>query len=518
MVRDIAARCAAVLRAIASLEADIALRFPQVEEGAAAVTRALRARLGGPADLTVRELRHTSGRGVALLYLAPLVDEGLVQQSCLAPLAQVLGQEAVPTVARLHVAILPNGHVAELWSTDALVQALLAGSAILAVDGEPAALAIDVASPPHRAVGEPKTESVVRGPRDGFTEDLRVNLGLVRLRLRSDTLRVERFDLGYVSHTDVLMLHLEGIAAPDLVTEARQRLSQIDLDAVLETGYIEELIDDNPLSVFPSAWSTERPDRVTAGLLSGYVAILVEGTPFVLMVPGQMANVMQSPEDYYVRYPQAVVMRAVRWLALLITSTLPATYVAITTFHQELLPPPLFLSFAAARQGVPIPVWLEAVLMESAFELLREAGVRMPRTVGQTVSVVGVLVIGQAAVAAKIVSPIMIVIVGTTAISSFAIPNLEFADAVRMLRFPAILAAAVFGLYGLVLGVLLVAVGLLDRTSFGQPFVSRGFFSTDAQRWKDVWWRAPWWLMHRRPAWAAAGTHRRQPSGQSPPA
>lgn len=516
--REIASRADEALRAIASLRADIALRFPHLDDAAEAVSDAVRARLGAPADLIARELRDVRGRGVVVVYLAPLVDQARLQQSVLGPLDEILAAGTPLTAGQIGPGVLPNWHVQVQRTTDAMVQSVLAGCAILAIDGQPAALALDVASMPHRTVTDPQSEPTVRGPRDSFTEDLQINLGLVRLRLRSDRLRIERFSLGSLSRTEVRMLHLEGVASPDLVTQARQRLSHIRLDAVLETGYIAEVIDDNPLSVFPSSLSTERPDRVAAGLLNGYVAVLVDGTPFALMVPGQMTAAMQSPEDYYVRYPQAAVMRSVRWVALLTTSTLPALYVAITTFHPELLPPALFLSFAAARQGVPIPVWLEAVLMEGAFEILREAGQRMPRTVGQTVSVVGVLVIGQAAVAAKIVSPIMIVIVGTTAISSFAIPNLEFADAIRLLRFPAILLAAVFGLYGLMLGVMVVTVDLLDRSSFGQPFVGRGFVSTDPRRWNDAVWRVPWWLTSRRPVRRAPMETPRQASSASPPA
>jgi spore germination protein KA len=284
---------------------------------------------------------------------------------------------------------------------------------------------------------------------------------------------------------------------------------------VLESGYLEEFIEDNPYSPFPQVVHTERPDRVTASLLEGRVAILTDGTPFALIVPAEFITLMQSPEDYYERYMVATAIRWLRYIGFAMSLLLPSLYIAITTFHQEMIPTRLLISLAAAREGVPFPALVEALMMEFTFEALREAGIRLPRAVGQAVSIVGALVIGQAAVQAGIVSPLMVIVVAITGIASFMNPAFNIALTMRLMRFPLMLLAATLGLFGVMVGILAILIHLAGLRSFGVPYLS-SLAPLHTKDLKDVAVRAPWWAMDNRPAETAKLNRRRQSRGQKP--
>lgn len=411
--------------------------------------------------------------------------------------------------------LLPFAEAAETEDMMEMIQLVLAGDAAFLIDGSAKALMPCTKGWDKRAVTEPETETVVRGPREGFTESLRTNTVLIRRRIKSTRLKMENMQIGVLTKTDVNIVWIEGIADSKVVQEVRNRLGRINTDSILESGYVEEFIEDAPFSVFPLVNYTERPDRVAAALLEGRVAIITDTTPMVLMVPVTFTDFLQSSEDYYLKYIFASVLRLLRLVTLNIALLLPAFYVAIVTYHQELLPTPLLISIASAREGVPFPAFVEALLMETTFEVLREAGVRLPRPVGQAVSIVGALVIGEAAVTAGLVSPAMVIVVALTAIASFTIPAYSGSFAVRLLRFPIMVAAAALGLFGIMAALLAILIHLCSLRSFGVPYLSP-IAPTSWRDLKDIIVRAPWWKMFTRPRLIGYVEPARQNYGQRP--
>lgn len=325
---------------------------------------------------------------------------------------------------------------------------------------------------PLRQVSTPQAENAVRGPRNSFIEDLESNFRMLQKHLPAPDLTREDLTLGRVSPTAVAMLYLRERARPELVDEVRSRLEKINVVAVLESGYIEHFIQDSPASPFPQVLITERPDRVCIALLEGRVAIFVDNTPFVLVVPGELLCLLQAADDYYNKRHFNILIKLLRYLALIASLLLPSLYIAITSFHQDMIPSELLINIAAARQGVPFPAILEALLMEVTFESLREAGIRLPTVVGQTVSIVGALVIGQAAIQAGLVSPLMVIIVAFTGIASFTVPQYPLGQAIRTLRFPLMLTAGILGLFGVMLSLLAILLHLCALRSFGVPYLS----------------------------------------------
>ncbi len=293
-------------------------------------------------------------------------------------------------------------------------------------------------------------------------------------------------------------MYLKGIASDKVVEEVRARLDRIDIDGILESGYIEELIQDERYSPFPTMYSTERPDVVASEILEGRIAILIDGTPFVLTVPALMIQFFHAAEDYYQRADISTLIRIIRLISFVIALLGPSLYIAITTFHQEMLPTSLLIGLAAQREGVPFPAFIEALLMEVTFEILREAGIRMPRAVGQAVSIVGTLVLGTAAIEAGIVSAAMVIVVSITAISSFVFPAFNMSISIRMLRFALMGLAASFGIFGIIVGVIALVLHLCSLRSFGVPYVSP-FSPMIIQDLKDTIVRLPIWAMLTRP-------------------
>jgi spore germination protein KA len=304
--------------------------------------------------------------------------------------------------------------------------------------------------------------------------------------------------IGEITQTEVAIAYMKGITNESTLQEIRSRIQNIQIDVVLESGYIEQLIEEKSYSPFPQFLVTERPDYLVAGLLQGQVAIIVDGSPFAISAPMTFWGFLQAGEDYYERVLYANLIRLIRLSFAMIALLLPSLYVALTTFHQQMIPTNLLLSIASAREGVPFPALVEALMMEATFEGLREAGVRLPKQVGQAVSIVGGLVVGQAAVQAGIVSAPMVIVVSLTGIASFTIPRYNFSLAFRILRFPLILLAGMFGLYGISVGLMLILVHLCCLKSFGVPYL----FPTapvSLQGLKDSFFRAPLWTLYLHP-------------------
>lgn len=465
-------------------------------------------------DLICRELRIGQEEIPAyLIFISGMTNEQALNQNVLTPIMnmrfEIQDVLSLNKIELLKNVFLEIGNIKEMFNIREVVKAILNGSAVLLLDRVERALEIDIQGFESRTVAEPVSEGVVRGPREGFTETLRTNTVLLRRKIKSPHLKLEKFILGQATNTEVNIAYLEGTVNSKTVGEVRKRISRIKVDSILESAYIEELIEDAPFSLFPQIEHSERPDKVAAAILAGRIAIFTDGTPFVLMLPTTFFMFLQSNEDYYERYFYSTLIRLVRVIFLNFALLLPGIYIAITTYHRELLPTALLTSITAAREGVPFPTVIEVLIMEITFEALREAGVRLPRPVGQAVSIVGALVIGDAAVKANIVSSATVIIVALTGISSFILPAYNFALSIRILRFIMILLGSTLGMYGILLGLLVMQAHLVSLRSFGVPYFAplAPFNLKDAQ---DLVIRAPWWAMGERPRLLGNNNRRRQ--------
>lgn len=380
---------------------------------------------------------------------------------------------------------------------------LLMAKLILLVDLIPTGLVLDAESPPARSVSESINEAVVMGPRDSFVEPLRINTALIREKLGDSRLKSENYIIGRRTNTLVTLMFIDDIADPDIIQEARRRLTRIDIDGVLDSSYIKEMIQDRPFSLFPLMKSTERPDKVAADLLEGRFAIIVEGSPQVLTAPTIFNEFIQSAEDYYQNPVVAWAARCLRILAMFFAIGVPAAYVAITTFHQEMIPINLAFTIAGSRETVPFPAFIEALGLLFFFELLWEAGVRLPRVVGGAVSIVGALILGQGAVQAGLVSQAMTIVIAIAAIANFALGSAyELASAIRVLRVICLIAGSVLGFYGLGLVFLGVMVHMAGLRSFGVQYMEP-YMPLRIGELGDTIYRAPRWAMSRRPSYIA---------------
>jgi spore germination protein KA len=464
----------------------------------------IRSALGRSPDLVIRELDLGEHTRAALLYIDGLVDMQTLHQSVLNTLMGNVPAEAFLSFSPeeqleyLMRHVLTAADVKIETNPGRLLTELMSGCAIFLLEGSARFIRISAPGWEERAVGEPNSQAVVRGPMEGFAENLRTNTSLIRRRIRDSRLWMENFEIGSTTKTNVTIMFLQHLANEDVVKEVRRRLSRIDTDSILESGYIEEFIQDKNITPFPTMYNTDRPDTIAAGILEGKVAILVDGTPFVLLVPAFFITFFQSAEDYYQRADIATLLRFIRFLAFIIVLLAQAVYIALTTYHQEMIPTTLVISLAAQRERVPFPAFAEALFMEVTYEILREAGVRIPKNIGQAISIVGTLVVGQAAVEAGFISSAMVIIVSITAISSFVIPEMGMSITARMLRFIFMMLAAFIGLYGILWGLILLVLHLTSLRSFGLPFMSPigPFVPGDM---KDTLFRLPWTSMRTLP-------------------
>ncbi len=471
-------------------------------------------------DIVMRRFEIGSQRLPALLvYLEGFIDKnriaeimnGLMLQSRLTdPDRKMTAAESFDFIT---AQCLMSSEITRADNLQQVSQGIFIGKLALFVGGVDRAVLADIKAYEHRNVAMPETEIVVRGPREGFIEELVTNLILLRRRVKGPQLKVEKMVIGEQSSTPVAMAYIKGIADEKIVEEARRRLKRIDIDAVLDSGYIEEYIEDAPYSPFPTVGNTEKPDVTAAKLLEGRVAILVDGTPFVLIVPHLLVEAFQVSEDYYSRPFYASMTRLIRIAAFLITLLLPAIFVAAQAYHPEIIPTILVVRMAGAREGIPFPACLEAFLMLAIYELLKEAGLRMPRAVGQAVAIVGTLVLGDAAIRSGIVTPSMVIVVALTGIAGFVIP--PESESIAVLKFPLLLAGSFLGLFGVMILVFVLVAHAVALRSFGVPYTSPLAPAVYGE-WKDVFIRAPWPLMMRRPWMVDRRQKQRQAPGQVP--
>lgn len=456
---------------------------------------------GNSADLKFIEGKRDA-RNFIIIYLESMVDTNSLKETSSKFLSSFYtNKDYLYNIDDLSVyskEIFGGASFKIVSSRDEILHEIINGSIVIVVQSIDKALAVNLMNGEKRSVVEPTSQTVIRGPKDGFIESISTNVSLIRRRIRNQNLHFEPYTIGEDTQTIVYLGFVKGIANEDIIQEVRNRLKKIKVSAIFESGNIEELIADKTFTLFPLALNTERPDTVAANLMEGKMVILIDGTPFALLVPAVFVNFFESSEDYYQSFFLGSFLRMIRYLSFMIALLTPSIYVGVLTYHHELLPTTLLLSVIAQREGIPFPAVVEVLIMEFTFEILREAGVRMPRVVGQMVSIVGALVIGQAAAEAGIISNIMIIVVSITAIANFVSPIYSFATASRILRFVMILFAAVFGLYGVLLVLVAMVAHLCSLRSFGVPYLAPiAPFIIEEQ--KDVFLRFPFWAMKKRP-------------------
>ncbi|WP_018757436.1 spore germination protein [Paenibacillus terrigena] len=487
----------------------------------------LHTRLGKSPDIVIRRLgdpadgMNRNSQQFALVYV-----DGLVNGASVNELIAELSKQTERDMNKLQNGekfyqflknhALAAGGVTETDQEDKVLLSIFNGNVVVLVDGCATSLLADMAGGNLRSVEEPSSQTVIRGPKDGFTESLRTNTSLIRRKIKSPDLRIDAKVIGTQTKTNIAVVYLKGVAKEEIVQEIHRRLDSIQIDGVLEGAYIEEFIQDAKITVFPTMINTERPDAASAGILEGQVVIIVDGSPFVLLMPVTFFKFFQSSEDYYQRYDISTFLRMIRYVSFLVSMLLPSLYIAITTFHQEMLPTTLLIGLAAQRDGVPFPALLEALLMEMTFEVLREAGVRMPRVIGPAISIVGALVLGQAAVQAGLVSGAMVIVVSFTAIANFVIPAINMAIAARLTRFLLMLLGATLGLFGIISGLMFLLIHMASLRSFGFPYMAP-LAPLSYNSLKDIFIRVPWWKMNTRPEAATDNIARQENAGQSNP-
>jgi hypothetical protein len=421
------------------------------------------------------------------------------QSGCLVYLSEMVDNRILIEIEKgLSSYSLNQAREEKLDDLHSVVEKILSGHTVLMVDEIDHVFLFRSTRSTGREIAEPSTEPTVRGPKEGFVEDIHTNLRLVRQKIRTSSLKVEHLKLGKHTNTQVSIVYIKGIANEEIVKEVHQRLSRIEIDGILDSHYLESMIKDSPKSPFPTVFSTERPDRVCGGLLDGKVAILTDGTPFALTVPATFVEFLNSNEDYYLGSLISTTLRWVRFLGLFIVLILPAFYVAMTTIHQDLLQAPFLIRIASSREALPYPALVEAIFMLITFELIREAGLRMPKVFGGgIVTILGLVLIGQAAVQAGIIGAVMAIVISVTALTSFILPNYAFHQIIRFCGVALLLLAGFFGFMGIIVGLMFGLTHLISLRSFGVPYFSP-VSPARKEGWKDVFIRAPWWAMETR--------------------
>lgn len=414
-------------------------------------------------DFTYRRVDTVICCYIATIVSLEYVDKYIVQALSSAPSDKKMRP---PLLEKLQ-----GSEVEQLKDMDACISKVLQGWAIvLHDDGLP--VAVNVSDVPERSVSPSENETTIFGPQENFIESLMTNVGIVRKRLKSRDLQLDVTLVGERTHTMVGLLWLEGIANPQNIAELKKRLSTIQRDGITDISELAEFLEDNPYSPFPNFISTTQPQKTVSSLLDGRIIMMVDGSPYVWITPSTFWEFLQSPDDYYNRWVSGSLIRSLRMFGLFAALFLTAIYVAITTFHYQMIPRDMVMTLLETRTKVPFPPLIEAMLMEITIEFLREAGVRLPTKIGQTIGIVGGIVIGQAAVTAGFTSNFLIIAVALSSIASFVIPSYLMANAIRTIRYVLIILAGLFGFVGIVIGFTTITLHLLEMRSLGAPYLS----------------------------------------------
>jgi spore germination protein KA len=458
---------------------------------------------GEGGDVIYREIAigGDAKKRAALLFIDGMVSQDQIHDSIIRPLilfSPADEKEREPAdMDAISRCVLTAAEIKKAHRLREVVAGAISGDAVLMVNGANEALVVGAKGYEKRSVTEPDTESVVRGPREGFSENLRTNTSLLRRKIRSPALRFETLSIGDRTNTSVCIAYIEGLANDDLIKEIRRRLDTIHTDAILASGYIEQYIEDAPYSMFQTIAYSEKPDVIAGKLLEGRAALIVDGSPFVLTMPMLFIENFQTSEDYVVRAYYASFLRVLRLIAFVISLFAPALYVVLVTYHQELIPTPLLFTMAASSEGVPFPAAVETAIMLLTFEILKEAGLRLPKPVGQAISIVGALVMGQAAVQAGFVGAPVVIIIAFAAVASFVSPHVS--DPSAILRWFLLILASTMGGFGLTIGALSILTHLASLRSFTAPYLSPIAPLDKSGLQQDSFMRKYLWSMQSRP-------------------
>ncbi len=431
-----------------------------------------------------------------IAFFDGMVNNQLINRNIVVPLVEShpeRGTDIKEWIEKHSVNINEMKHVTEI---NDMLSGVLSGDTVLFAQGMEGAFVLNTKGFTSRAIEEPELEKVTRGSHDGFTEPIMVNLSLIRRRLQTPDLKMKMHKIGTRSNTKVCVVYLDSLVNNAVLDELNRRLNKVNIDGILASNYIEELINDNKYSIFRTIGFTERPDTICSRLLEGRVAIVVDNTPAVMTVPHLFIEYFQTAQDYFEHFYTGTLGRLMRIAGFLLTIIIPGFYVALVTQHQEMIPSGLLLAINAARQQVPLPTIFETIVLLFAFDLLRESGTRLPSYLGQSLSIVGGLVIGQAAVQARLISAPVVIVVAFTGITSLIVPKLN--TPAMALRIIMILLANFYGLFGVAFGVIGLLLHLLSMQSFGVPYL-QGVMPLNLQDAKDIAVRAPWWQMKLRP-------------------
>lgn len=456
-------------------------------------------------DIILRDIKlhiHHRDIEILLVHTNNLVDKKTITDEIIKPLniygLNIVQNKKIEFSLGVIKDILSVNSFKEISNLKEGITGILSGYTLLLLDGFNKGLLLSSEGKENRSIEESTVESVIRGPRDSFIENINTNIGLIRHKLKSTSLKVKYMTIGKESNTTVSIVYMENIVNKDALSEVMKKLKEIEIDGIFEVGYIEQFLSSNPYSLFPQMQITERPDKACGNLLEGRIVILVDGSPVSLILPISFLQLFQSPEDYYERVPYGNFIRFLRYIGFVIATSLPSIYVALISFHQEMVPMNLLVDLSKTRAEVPFPPVIEALLMEITIELLREASARLPGTVGQTIGIVGAIVIGDAAIQAGLASPAMIIVVAVTAIGSYVLPHYSTSYALRMVRFPIILLAASFGAFGIVIAWTWIFVHLCSLSSLGYPYLSPlSPIGSGIKR--DAFHRSGFWKLKRRP-------------------
>lgn len=437
-----------------------------------------------------REISCASDGRCVIFFCDGMVKNDIINESIITPITRFNyvcdGETRLTLLQKQH---LQSNDIKRVSSMDDILGGVLYGDTVLFCNGCSDALVINTKGFQTRAISEPGSEQILGGPREGFTEAIMVNVSLVRRKIKSHTLKFKFIEIGKKSRTNCAICYIDDVVDKNVLKEVERRLAKIDIDCVLDSNYVREIISENAYSPVKTIGTTERPDVVASKLLEGRVAIMVDGTPMVLTAPYVLIEQVQSSEDYYLDFYFASFSRFLRILGFFCSVLVLPLYIALVTFHPEILPTPLLLSISEARNGVPLPTVVEGFALLFVFEILREAATRTPTVVGQTLGIVGALVLGQAAVEARFVSAPIVIIVAFSGITGLMLPKLR--SAVVLLRiFFAILASA-FGLFGIIFGALWSLILVCSMYSFGIPVISNITTYKHATK-RDSMVRSPW--------------------------
>lgn len=463
-------------------------------------------------DVVIREFKVLRKQDAFIVYIDGMADNGTINDYIL---RQLMAEKKIDNNQEINLDyinknLLAVNQIEPVSDIDLITRQILNGLTALFVDGTAECTILETRGYEKRSVSTPTSENVIRGPQEAFVENLRTNLTLVRRIIRNKDLVTEMLPMGRTDNLTCAVLYIRGIIDPRIVQEVKRRVKDLDIDIIPGSGVMEQLIEDSPFSLFPQVLNTERPDRTASFLMDGQAAIICEGTPFALIVPITFHHLMHTSEDTNLRWQYGSFLRLIRIMASFLAIFLPGLYIALTLYHPEMIPTDLLNSLTEAWELIPFPTIVELLFMEIAFELIREAGLRVPGAIGQTLGIIGAVILGQAAVSANIVSPILIIIVAMTGLSSFAIPNFSVSFGYRILRFIIIFFGAIAGFYGIAAAIIILGSIACSMKSFGVPYFSPVAPVTKSNL--DVYLRGPAWKQNLRPDFL--NTDNRQRAGE----